>query len=99
MSIWYILYSFGTLCIHVVHFVFIWYTLYSFGTFCIHLVHFVFVWYILYSFGTFFPVLVTCTKNNLATLFAMLSRVRIRGKKKQNNYSPAKTLFVKFTED
>jgi hypothetical protein len=26
------------------------------------------IWYILYSFGTFFPVLVSCTKNNLATL-------------------------------
>jgi hypothetical protein len=27
------------------------------------------IWYILWSFGTFFPVLVFCTKKNLATLF------------------------------
>jgi hypothetical protein len=27
------------------------------------------IWYILYSFGDFFPVLVSCTKKNLATLF------------------------------
>jgi hypothetical protein len=26
------------------------------------------IWYILYSFGTFFPVLVSCTKKNMATL-------------------------------
>jgi hypothetical protein len=26
------------------------------------------IWYILYSFGTFFPVLVSCTEKNLATL-------------------------------
>jgi hypothetical protein len=26
------------------------------------------IWYILYSFGTFFPVLVSCTDKNLATL-------------------------------
>jgi hypothetical protein len=26
------------------------------------------IWYILYPFGTFFPVLVSCTKKNLATL-------------------------------
>jgi hypothetical protein len=28
------------------------------------------IWYILYSFGTFFPVLVSCTKKNLATLLS-----------------------------
>jgi hypothetical protein len=51
----------------------IWYILCSFGTFCVHLVHFVFIWYILYSFGTFFPVLVSCTKKNLATLDPIVS--------------------------
>jgi hypothetical protein len=30
--------------------------------------YFMTLWYILYSFGTFFPVLVSCTKKNLATL-------------------------------
>jgi hypothetical protein len=39
----------------------IWDILLPFGTFCVHLVHFVFIWYI-------FPVLVSCTKKNLATL-------------------------------
>jgi hypothetical protein len=33
-----------------------------------HLVYFVALWYILWLFGTFFPVLVSCTKKNLATL-------------------------------
>jgi hypothetical protein len=35
--------------------------LWPFGTFCGHLVHFVAIWYI-------FPILVFCTKTNLATL-------------------------------
>jgi hypothetical protein len=52
-DIWYILCSFGTFCVHLVHFVLIWYILCSFGTFCVNLVHFVFIWYILCSFGTF----------------------------------------------
>jgi hypothetical protein len=30
--------------------------------------YFMTIWYILYSFGTFFPVLVSYTKKNLATL-------------------------------
>jgi hypothetical protein len=30
--------------------------------------YFMTIWYILCSFGTFFPVLVPCTKKNLATL-------------------------------
>jgi hypothetical protein len=30
--------------------------------------YFMTVWYILCSFGTFFPILVSCTKKNLATL-------------------------------
>jgi hypothetical protein len=28
------------------------------------------IWYILCSFGPFFPVLVSCTKKNLATLYS-----------------------------
>jgi hypothetical protein len=41
------------------------------GIFFYHLVHFVFIWYILGSFVFIwyhFPVLVSCTKKNLATL-------------------------------
>jgi hypothetical protein len=76
MTICYILCSFGTFCVHLVHFVFIWYILCSFGTFCVHLVHFVFIWYILRSFATFCVHLVhffpfryhVDTKKNLATL-------------------------------
>jgi hypothetical protein len=34
------LWSFGTLCVHLVHCVFIWYIVCSFGTLCVHLVHF-----------------------------------------------------------
>jgi hypothetical protein len=33
-----------------------------------HLGYFMTLWYILCSFGKFFPVLVPCTKKNLATL-------------------------------
>jgi hypothetical protein len=44
-----------------VYFVAIWYILWPFGIFCGHLVYFVAIWYI-------FPVLVCCTKINLATL-------------------------------
>jgi hypothetical protein len=50
---WFILWSFGTFCGHLVHIVVIWYILWQFGTFCGHLVHFVVIWYILWSFGTF----------------------------------------------
>jgi hypothetical protein len=39
-----------------------------FGLFYGNLGYFMCIWYILYSFGTFFPVLVSCTKKNLATL-------------------------------
>jgi hypothetical protein len=46
----------------------IWYILCPFGIFYAHLVYFMPIWYILWSFGTFFPVLVSCTKKNLATL-------------------------------
>jgi hypothetical protein len=34
------------------------------------------IWYILCSFGTLFPVLVSCTKKNLATLVYMTIFVR-----------------------
>jgi hypothetical protein len=44
-----------------IYFMAIWNILWRFGTFCIHLVHFVFIWYI-------FPVLVSCTNKNPATL-------------------------------
>jgi hypothetical protein len=33
--------------------------------------YFMAIWYILWSFGIFFPVLVFCTKKNLATLTYM----------------------------
>jgi hypothetical protein len=33
-----------------------------------HLGNFMTIWYILSSFGAFFPVLVSCTMKNLATL-------------------------------
>jgi hypothetical protein len=42
------------------------------GLFYVHLVnsaYFVAIWYIFPGFGTFLPVLVCCTKNNLATLY------------------------------
>jgi hypothetical protein len=37
--IWYILWSFGIYCGHLVYFVVIWYILWSFGIFCGHLAH------------------------------------------------------------
>jgi hypothetical protein len=39
-----------------------------FGLFYGHWKHFMTIWYILWSFGTFLPVLVCCSKKNLATL-------------------------------
>jgi hypothetical protein len=45
-------------------------TLYTY----IYLVYFVAIWYILWSFGTLSPILVSCTKKNLATLQRWLSR-------------------------
>jgi hypothetical protein len=45
----------------LIYFMAIWYILHPFGIFYDHLVHFVIIWYI-------FPVLVSCTKKNLATL-------------------------------
>jgi hypothetical protein len=38
------------------------------GIFYGNLVYFVAIWYILWSFWYIFPVLVICTKKNLATL-------------------------------
>jgi hypothetical protein len=46
---------------HLVYFMVIWSILWSFGLLCGRLVYFVVVWNI-------FPVLVCCTKKNLATL-------------------------------
>jgi hypothetical protein len=45
----------------LIYFEAIWNILQTFGIFYGHLLHFVFIW-------SFFPVLVSCTKNNLATL-------------------------------
>jgi hypothetical protein len=44
-----------------IYFMAIWNILWRFGIFYVRLVHFVLIWYI-------FPVLVSCTKKNLATL-------------------------------
>jgi hypothetical protein len=44
--IWYILWSFGIFCGHLVYFVVTWYILWSLGIFCGHLVYFVVIWYI-----------------------------------------------------
>jgi hypothetical protein len=48
----------------------IWNILQAFGKFYDHLLHFVFIWYI-------FPVLVSCTKKNLAILITAISHTRI----------------------
>jgi hypothetical protein len=58
MTIWYILWPFGTFYDHLVHFMTIWYMLWPFGTFYDHLVHFMNIWYILWPFGTFYDHLV-----------------------------------------
>jgi hypothetical protein len=47
--------------------------LWPFGTFYGYLGYFTTIWYILYSFVTFGPVLVSCTKKNLATLLVNTS--------------------------
>jgi hypothetical protein len=52
-----------------------WYILWPFGPLHMgYLVHFVATWYNLWYFGLFFPVLVCCTKKNLATLIGWLAR-------------------------
>jgi hypothetical protein len=49
----------------------IWNILWPFGIFYIHFGYFITNWYIhICSFDTFFPVLVSCTKKNLATLIS-----------------------------
>jgi hypothetical protein len=45
----------------MVYFMAIWYIILPFRIFCGNLVYFIFIWYI-------FPILVCCTKKNLATL-------------------------------
>jgi hypothetical protein len=46
------------------------YILWTFGIFDTNCGYFMTIWCILCSFGTFFPILVSCTKKNLATLDA-----------------------------
>jgi hypothetical protein len=43
------------------------------GTFYEQLVYFTTIWYILWPLDIFFPVLVSCTKKNLATLLELRS--------------------------
>jgi hypothetical protein len=57
----YIVWPFGILYGHLRYFMTIWNIFRTFGVFMT-------IWYILCSFGTFFPVLVSCTNKNLATL-------------------------------
>jgi hypothetical protein len=45
----------------LIYFMALWNILQTFGIFSDHLVHFMLIWYI-------FPVLISCTKKNLATL-------------------------------
>jgi hypothetical protein len=58
---WYILWPFGIFQDHIVYLMAIWYISRSYSKFCGHLVYFMVNLYI-------FPVLVCCTKKNLATL-------------------------------
>jgi hypothetical protein len=53
-----------------------WIILWRFGIFYDHLVHFVFIWYN-------FPVLVSCTKKNLATLRGTVSVMPVEEKLKK----------------
>jgi hypothetical protein len=62
MSVWHILHPFGIFYSRSVYFTSIRFILHPFGIFYSHLVYFLVVWYI-------FPVLESCSKNNLATLF------------------------------
>jgi hypothetical protein len=56
----------------LIYFMAIWNILQTFGIFYRHLEYFTDVWYNLCSFGNFFPVLVSCTKKNLAILVPSL---------------------------
>jgi hypothetical protein len=58
MVFWCILLSFG------IFYGILWY----FGIFCCHLVYLVVIWHILWPLGIYFPILVCCSKKNLATL-------------------------------
>jgi hypothetical protein len=57
----------------LVYFMSIWYILQPFGIFYSRLVYFTAVWYIFWLFGIFFPVLVCCSKKNLATLAKLVN--------------------------
>jgi hypothetical protein len=48
----------------------------TFGMFYGHLVYFLVNWYILWSMGNFIPVLVCCTKYNLATLLQSFREIK-----------------------
>jgi hypothetical protein len=50
------------------------YVLWPFAVFCGHLRYCMTNWFILCSFGTFFPIWVSCSKKNLASLRFYLSR-------------------------
>jgi hypothetical protein len=56
------------------------------GIFYVHFVYFTAIWYIFRLFGIYFPVLVCCSKKNLATL--------IRSQCRQG--SPFSAIFVHF---
>jgi hypothetical protein len=47
----------------------------NFGIFCGHFGIFRAIWCILCSFGIYFPILVYCTRKNLATVFAGAAEV------------------------
>jgi hypothetical protein len=46
------------------------------------------IWYILYSFGTFSPVLVSCTKKNLATLVENFKKTKNRFSRSTRGWRP-----------
>jgi hypothetical protein len=58
-----------------------------FGIFYGHLRYFITIWCILCSFGTFFPVLVSCTKKNLATLSSETLKLKEEKKSKKSQLS------------
>jgi hypothetical protein len=68
VAIRYISWPFGLFYVYLVYFMAIWYILCLFGIFYGYLVYFTAIWYILWLFGICFPILVCCTKKNLATL-------------------------------
>jgi hypothetical protein len=72
MDIWCILWKFGIFYGHLVYFMDIWDILWSFGIFYEHWVH------VFYGNLVYFPVLVRCTKKNLATLFQIVPEMNLR---------------------